>query len=72
MIRRDIPVILLKNLVLLPNNTLKLEFDNRTNENNVIVAIDAPDNGTYILVNIWKWFAPSITAASSKALGNCI
>jgi len=34
--KHNIPVILLKNLVLLPSNTLKLEFDNKHNENNVI------------------------------------
>lgn len=33
---KNIPAILLKNIVLLPNNTLKLEFDNRKNDNNVI------------------------------------
>jgi len=34
--KHNIPVVLLNNLVLLPSNTLKLEFDNKTNENNVI------------------------------------
>jgi ATP-dependent Lon protease len=34
--KHSIPVILLKNMVLLPSNTLKLEFENSTNENNVI------------------------------------
>lgn len=34
--KHNIPVILLNNLVFLPSNTLKLEFDNKTNENNVI------------------------------------
>ena len=32
----NLPVILLNGIVLLPNNTLKLEFDNKKFNNNVI------------------------------------
>ena len=45
----NLPVILLKGIVLLPQNTLKLEFDNKNNDNNVIDMALLFHNG-YILV----------------------
>lgn len=45
----NLPVILLNGIVLLPNNTLKLEFDNKKSNNNVIeMSLSFHDN--YILV----------------------
>lgn len=45
----NLPVILLKGIVLLPQNTLKLEFDNKNIDNNVIDMALLLHNG-YILV----------------------
>ena len=45
----NLPVILLKGIVLLPQNTLKLEFDNKNIDNNVIDMALLFHNG-YILV----------------------
>ena len=45
----NLPVILLKGIILLPQNTLKLEFDSKNTDNNVIdMSLLFHDN--YILV----------------------
>lgn len=47
-----LPVILLKKIVLLPNNELRLEFDNDTSKNIIDVALLGHDNNIFVVTQL--------------------
>ena len=51
MIKTELPVIILKGIVLLPNNDIKLEFDNDLSKNIIDVAELFHDNKILIVSN---------------------